>query len=196
MKDGDRRDDKTAASLRKHRCASVLSANVLVLNHNYEPLNLTSVRRAIVLILKGRAEVVKHNDSVIRYPSGEMAVPSVVRLSQYARRPPVRVKLSKKSILARDNYTCQYCGYSGPGLTVDHVIPRERGGNSDWDNLVCCCVKCNIKKGNRTPEEANMHLQKMPRRPAYIPHMGYSKLMIALKQEEWREFLLPFVRER
>lgn len=186
---------KVASNRWEHRRASVLDEEVLVLNHNYEPLNLTSVRRAIVLVLKGRAEVVKHNDGLIRYPSGVISVPSVVRLSHYARRPPVRVKLSKKSILARDNYTCQYCGYSGPGLTIDHVIPRERGGRTDWDNLVCCCTRCNIRKGNRTPEEASMSLLKQPRRPAYIPHMGYSKLLAALKHGEWREFLLPFVRE-
>ncbi len=196
MQDGDRRRETTTYRRKRYRRASVLNADVLVLNHNYEPLNLTNVRRAIVLILKGRAEVVKHNDGVIRYPSGEIMMPSVIRLNHYARRPPVRFKLSKKSILARDNYTCQYCGYSGPGLTVDHVIPRERGGDSDWDNLVCCCVKCNVKKGNRTPEEAGMRLLKQPRRPAYIPHMGYSKLMLALKHKEWHEFLLPFVRER
>jgi len=179
----------------KKHAGSVLNAEVLVLNHNYEPLNLTSVRRAIVLVLKGKAEVIKHNSQQIRYPSGKMEAPSVVRLYHYARRPPVHVKLSKRSILARDNYTCQYCGYSGPGLTVDHVVPKERGGVTDWENLVCCCVKCNSKKGNRTPEEANMRLLKKPRRPAYIPHMGYSKLIAALRHEEWHEFLLPFVRE-
>ncbi|HID05633.1 MAG TPA: HNH endonuclease [Armatimonadetes bacterium] len=180
---------------RKNGRRNVLNTEVLVLNHNYEPLNVTNVRRALVLILKGKAEVVKENSGVVRYFSGELRMPSVVRLNHYARRPPARVKLNRRSILARDNYTCQYCGYSGPGLTIDHVIPRERGGRTEWENLVCCCVACNAKKGNRTPEEAGMMLRKRPRRPAYVPYMGYSKLMAALRHEEWHEFLLPFVRE-
>lgn len=179
-----------------HPKNGVLDAPVLILNRNYEPLNLVPVKRAIILLMKGKAETVKlANDLVIRAARGAILVPSVIRLTVYARRPPARVKLNRKSILIRDDYTCQYCGYRGPGLTIDHVIPKNRGGKTDWDNLVACCTRCNSKKGNRTPEEAGMTLRKKPRKPAYLPYMGYAKLMQALRNPEWHEFLRPFVQE-
>ncbi|MFA0785240.1 HNH endonuclease [Fervidibacter sacchari] len=189
----DRRKEEVTAF---HSKDGVLNAPVLVLNRNYEPLNLVSAKRAIVLLMKGKAEMVKPaNGLVIRAAREIIPVPSVVRLMVYARRPPARVRLNRRSILIRDDYTCQYCGYRGPGLTIDHVIPKDRGGKTDWDNLVACCTRCNSKKGNRTPEEAGMTLRKKPRKPAYLPYMGYAKLMQALKNPEWHEFLRPFVRE-
>ena len=189
----DRRTEEVTAF---HSKDGVLNAPVLVLNRNYEPLNLVSAKRAIVLLMKGKAEMVKPANGLVIHAAREtIPVPSVVRLMVYARRPPARVRLNRRSILIRDDYTCQYCGYRGPGLTIDHVIPKDRGGKTDWDNLVACCTRCNSKKGNRTPEEAGMTLRKKPRKPAYLSYMGYAKLMQALKNPEWHEFLRPFVRE-
>ncbi len=179
-----------------HSRNGVLNTPVLVLNRNYEPLNVVSAKRALVLLLKGKAELIKSVDGLMVHAAREqLPVPSVVRLMVYARRPPAQMRLNRRSILLRDDFTCQYCGYQGPGLTIDHVIPRDRGGKTDWDNLVACCTRCNSKKGNRTPEEAGMVLRKRPRRPAYLPYMGYAKLMQALRNPEWHEFLRPFVRE-
>lgn len=189
----DRRTEEVTAF---HSKDGVLNAQVLVLNRNYEPLNVVSAKRAIVLLMKGKAEMVKPADGLVVHAAREqIQVPSVVRLMVYARRPPARVRLNRRSILIRDDYTCQYCGYRGPGLTIDHVIPKDRGGKTDWDNLVACCTRCNSKKGNRTPEEAGMTLRKRPRKPAYLPYMGYAKLMQALKNPDWHDFLRPFVRE-
>ncbi|MER3501467.1 MAG: HNH endonuclease [Candidatus Fervidibacterota bacterium] len=189
----DRRREEVTAF---HPTDGVLNAPVLVLNRNYEPLNIVSVKRAIVLLLKGKAEMVKSEGGLVVHAAREeLPVPSVVRLMAYAHRPPARVRLNRRSILIRDDYTCQYCGYRGPGLTIDHVIPRDRGGKTDWENLVACCTRCNNRKGNRTPEEAGMTLRKRPRKPAYLPYMGYAKLMQALRNPKWHEFLRPFVRE-
>ncbi|MCS7191849.1 MAG: HNH endonuclease [Armatimonadetes bacterium] len=190
-------DNKREEGVTKfHSRNGLLNLPVLVLNLNYEPLNIVPAKRAIVLLMKGKAEIVKSaNGLIVQAARERMAVPSVVRLMVYARRPPARVRLNRKSILIRDDHTCQYCGYSGPGLTIDHVIPKDRGGKTDWDNLVACCTRCNSKKGNRTPEEAGMILRKRPRKPAYLPYMGYAKLMQALRNPEWHEFLRPFVRE-
>ncbi len=173
-----------------------LSSPVLVLNANFEPLNVVGAKRAVVLILKGRAELIKGLDGFqVRFPQHDLPLPSVVRLTTYAHRPPAQVRLNRKSILIRDDYSCQYCGYRGPGLTIDHVIPRDTGGKHDWDNLVACCSRCNAKKGNRTPEQAAMTLLRRPRKPAYLPYMGYAKLIQALKNPAWREFFTPFVKE-
>ncbi len=190
-------DNKQKEEVRAfHSKDGVLDTPVLVLNRNYEPLNVVSVKRAIVLLMKGKAEMVKPvNGLMIRAAREQMPVPSVVRLMVYARRPPARVRLNRRSILIRDDYACQYCGYRGPGLTIDHVIPKDRGGKTDWDNLVACCNRCNSKKGNRTPEEAGLTLRKRPRKPAYLPYMGYAKLMQALRNPDWHDFLRPFVRE-
>lgn len=167
-----------------------------MLNCNFEPLNIVSARRAIVLLLKGKAEMVKSvNGLSVRGARQILPVPSVVRLMSYTRRPPAKVQLNRRSILLRDDFTCQYCGYRGPGLTVDHVIPRDKGGKTDWDNSVACCTKCNAKKGNRTPEEAGMVLNKRPRKPAYLPYMGYAKLVQALRNPDWHDFFRPFVRD-
>lgn len=167
-----------------------------MLNSNFEPLNVVPVRRALVLLLKGKAELIKPADGLkVLMVQGALPVPSVVRLMFYARRPPAKVRLNRRSVLLRDNYTCQYCGYQGVGLTIDHVIPKDQGGKTEWDNLVACCTRCNARKGNKTPEEAGMKLRKRPRRPAYLPHMGYAKLMQALRNPDWHDFFRPFLRD-
>lgn len=171
-----------------------MDTTVLVLNQNYEPLNITSVRRAIVLLCMGKAEVVKDDTGYVHTIDESYRIPTVVRLSYFVRRPVPELKLSRKSVLARDDYTCQYCGGRGPTLTLDHVIPRDRGGATEWENLVCCCLRCNNKKGNRTPHEARMHLCRQPRKPRYVPYISFPKFVTATHNDEFREFLSPYIK--
>ncbi len=161
---------------------------VLVLNAGYEPLGLTSVRRGVVLVQSGRAEVVSPSGRFLRTPSRPYPIPSVVRLFRMVRRPPGRLALSRKNVFRRDRYTCQYCGARGVELTLDHVIPRSRGGKTTWENLVTACKTCNTRKGNRTPEEAGMRLLKRPRAPLY-----FEVIVLGLEArelpEDWRDFI-------
>jgi 5-methylcytosine-specific restriction endonuclease McrA len=140
---------------------------VLVLNASYEPINVCTMRRATVLVLKERAEVLEEREGAIRSERLAMQRPCVIRLHRYVRIPRDvhRRKITRKAVLARDSWTCQYCGHQASGLTVDHVIPRSRGGQSEWDNIVAACAPCNRRKGNRTPHEARMHPANHPRPP-------------------------------
>jgi 5-methylcytosine-specific restriction endonuclease McrA len=140
---------------------------VLVLNASYEPLNVCTVRRALVLILKEKAEVLEHGDGVLRSETMQLDRPEVIRLITFVRVPRDihRRRITRKAVLARDGWTCQYCGTNKPSLTVDHVIPRSRGGESVWENIVASCAPCNRKKGNRLPQEVRMHPRHNPRPP-------------------------------
>jgi 5-methylcytosine-specific restriction endonuclease McrA len=173
--------------------ASVTSEQVLVLNFNYQPLNVTSVRRAVVLLCLGKVHVVRTDSKVLHSAAMQVITPTVVRLQHMVRRPVPLLRVSRKAILARDGHRCQYCGRDGMALTVDHVVPRERGGGGDWENLVTCCTKCNNVKGNRTPAEADMKLLKMPRRPKFIPYISYTKFMSAAHNPAWQEYLAPYL---
>ncbi|HMA26449.1 MAG: HNH endonuclease [Solirubrobacterales bacterium] len=140
---------------------------VLVLNASYEPLNVCTVRRALVLILKEKAEVLERGDDVLRSETMRVDRPEVIRLVSFVRVPRDihRRRITRKAVLARDGWTCQYCGSSRPSLTVDHVIPRSRGGESIWENIVASCAPCNRRKGNRLPHEIRMHPKRNPRPP-------------------------------
>src|SRR6185295_18286784 len=142
-----------------------LHAPVLVLNASYEPINVCAARRAIVLVLKGLAMPEEENGHFLHAARLAMRVPSVIRLLEYRRIPHQTRALSRKNILLRDRNTCQYCGVvlSSSDLTLDHVIPRSRGGSSTWENLVACCHPCNRRKGNHLLTETDMKLQKEPR---------------------------------
>lgn len=143
------------------------ATRVLVLNASYEPINVCTVRRAAVLVLKSRAEVLERGAGSLRAERLELERPCVIRLVRYVRIPRDvhRRKITRKAVLARDAYTCQYCGREAAGLTVDHVIPRSRGGESVWENIVASCAPCNRKKGNRMPREASMHPASRPKPP-------------------------------
>lgn len=146
-------------------------SSVLLLNVTYEPLSVVSLRRAIVLLLKEKAEVLEAAEERINSASLSLPHPLVIRLVYYVRVPRrLFVPLSRRALLARDNYTCQYCGAQPPKseLTVDHVLPRVRGGKTAWDNVVCACQRCNSRKGSRTPDEARMPLSSPPARPKYL----------------------------
>src|SRR4029079_18573408 len=142
-----------------------LHAPVLVLNASYEPINVCAARRAIVLVLKGVAMTEEENGHFLHAARLAIRVPSVIRLLEYRRIPHQTRALSRKNILMRDRYTCQYCLRILPSaeLTLDHVIPRSRSGESAWENLVACCHPCNNRKGSRTPDEAGMKLTRQPR---------------------------------
>jgi 5-methylcytosine-specific restriction endonuclease McrA len=139
---------------------------VLVLNANFEPLNVCDTRRAIGLILTGKAEMVANGRGYIHTARQNYPRPSVIRLESMVRRPRPRVKLTKREIFRRDNYTCQYCGRQAAHLTIDHVEPRHRGGGHRWDNLVAACQQCNRHKGGRSAIEAHMPLRRNPAEPA------------------------------
>lgn len=166
-----------------------MDSGVLVLNHNYEPLNICSLHRGLILMVLGKAEVLRYSEDIVTSAGGkELVVPSVLRLKDYVKRPTPRLKLSRKSILARDDHTCQYCG-SKTSLTIDHVFPRHRGGETTWENLVCCCLRCNNKKGPLTPQEANMRLPHPPRKPRYVPYISFPRFINAMRHPEWRDYL-------
>jgi 5-methylcytosine-specific restriction endonuclease McrA len=138
---------------------------VLVLNQNYEPLNVTNLPRAFRLVFGLKAEILEYDHQVIRTVTQEFHAPAVIRLQHHVRRPRPRVKLTRREVFARDRHTCQYCGRQASGLTVDHVIPRSRGGDSVWENIVASCAPCNRKKGNRLPREVSMHPRSRPKPP-------------------------------
>lgn len=165
----------------------MLSDHVLVVNQNYEPLITTSVKRAIVLVFLGKASMVEtRRGRFIRSVTHSFEEPSIVRLEVYTRIPYKQVMLNRRNIIRRDGGTCQYCGTSSGVMTVDHVIPRLRGGSDNWENLVCACDRCNNKKGNRTPEEAGMKLFRRPRRPS---HLTFISQLINKGDEVWKKYL-------
>lgn len=159
---------------------------ILVLNAGYEPLGLTSIRRGVVLVQSQTADTVIESQSFLRTPSRQIPVPSVIRLKRMIRRPLGRLSLSRHNILKRDGYTCQYCGARGKLLTIDHVIPRSRGGRDTWENLVTACLDCNTRKGDRTPSEAGMPLLRQPRPPSYLAWITFELPNIP---DEWFPFL-------
>ncbi|WP_008308096.1 HNH endonuclease [Leptolyngbya sp. PCC 6406] len=162
-------------------------SKVLVLNASYEPLNITSWRRAVVLVIKGKAEQIEHNGKVIY--SG-FPLPTVIRLRHYVRVPYKEIPLTRRNILQRDNHTCQYCGYSGEGLTLDHMVPRSRGGGDTWENMITACVRCNVRKGNRTPREANMMLNNPPRRPHSSLYFEVTRQIRSGTHAEWSKYVI------
>lgn len=163
---------------------------VLVLNASYEPINVCAARRAVVLILKGLASAEELVASHIHSRTRAVPLPSVIRLLEYRRIPQQTRALSRKNILMRDRYTCQYCHRVLPAgeLTLDHVIPRSRCGGSTWENLVACCHPCNNRKGSRTPEESGMKLGKQPR-PFSLHTSRHLMRMLGNADARWRKYL-------
>lgn len=162
---------------------------VLLLNATYEPLSIISVQRAIILLLKEKAELVEATAERLHAAYASLPVPSVIRLVYYVRIPyPVLAAPTRRSVILRDNFTCQYCG-AAPGrayLTLDHVLPRSRGGQGTWDNVVTACRACNVRKGDRTPEEAGMTLHKRLGRPHYL---AFLLLSDAGARDVWGKYI-------
>lgn len=144
--------------------------HVLLLNASFEPLNVIGWRRAVKLVVLEKAEIIEVSDREVRSVSACLPVPSVVRLTSFVRFRRREAKFSRRNIYTRDSFRCQYCGTrpSAHELTCDHVIPRSRGGRTDWSNIVTCCVACNRRKGGRTPAEAGLRLIRMPAQPTWL----------------------------
>jgi 5-methylcytosine-specific restriction endonuclease McrA len=195
--------------------SSALHCNVLVLNKHYMAIRVVNVRRAISLLFRDLAEVVHVEDGQylsydfdtwrevselksrfepsehdwLRTVRFQIAVPRIIRLVLYDRLPKQEVKFNRRNLYARDGNRCQYCGRRFPTseLSLDHVTPRSLGGSNSWDNVVCCCLECNVKKGGRTPEGANMHLITRPRKPRRNPVINVS--LSSSKYRSWKQFL-------
>jgi len=162
---------------------------VLVLNQNYEPLNVCNLPRAFRLLFGAKAEVVEYDHQTIRTPRTAYRAPSVIRLQHHVRRPRPRVRLSRREVFARDAHTCQYCGRQGHDLTLDHVVPRHRGGTHTWENLVTACKICNHRKGGRTPDEARLRLHRPPFEPRSDVYSLFTPYLSDQRNEAWRGYL-------
>ncbi len=185
---------------------SVLNTNVLVLNRSFFPVHITTVKRAFCLLVAGAARAVdeqfrtydfsswaelsayKGEKDVVGLVGRTILVPRVIQLVTYDRVPPRRVKFNRYNIFLRDNNTCQYCGRRFPRseLNIDHVIPKSRGGKTVWENVVCCCISCNRRKGGRLPEEAGMKLLKKPVAPKWSFSLLFPRAPV---YREWAPFL-------
>ena len=166
-----------------------LAGGVLVLNATSEPLHIVSLRRAIILVLKEKAEVVEATEARIRSENLALDRPLVIRLVYFVRVPHrMLIPLTRRTILARDQYTCQYCGAQPPKgqLTLDHVVPRSRGGKQTWENVVAACIPCNQRKGDRRPEESGMTLLTRPAVPRYAAVVLLGKMQ---GHEVWRKYV-------
>ncbi len=160
-------------------------ANVLVLNQDYTPLNFCSGYRAFILVYMQKAELIeKYRSKKIRSIEDSFPYPSIIRLKRYIYIPYRTLPLSRKNVYLRDNYTCAYCG-STKNLTIDHILPRSRGGEDSWLNLITACEKCNTKKGNKTPEEAGMSFLFPPYKPSYFSFFLKNRKI----PKEWEPFL-------
>lgn len=166
---------------------SLMHKSVLVLNANFEPINICSTRRALTLVIGGKANLVLNGRGEIHTVKRTYLCPSIIRLGRMIKRPRPRVRLTKREVLRRDNYLCQYCGQRPLNLTLDHVVPRHLGGNHSWNNLVAACPKCNHRKGGRTIEQAHMRLLHPPLEPPSSARYLFGRHLN--KNSEW----IPFV---
>ena len=165
----------------------MVNSAVLVLNQNYEPLNICQTRRAVVLLYVGKAEVVENGSGMIHSAKYAFPLPSVIRLACLVRRPRPRRKLTRFEVFNRDQYTCQYCGREIKQLTLDHVLPRHRGGEHVWQNVVSACTSCNHRKAGRTPTEAGMSLIHQPQPPR--DHGFYIPYQYLQRHGQWQKYL-------
>lgn len=160
---------------------------VLVLNANFEPIHVCTTRRAIGLILNGKASLVLNGRGVIRTVTIEYPRPSIIRLDRMVRRPRPSVRLTKREILRRDEFVCQYCGQTAGYLTVDHIMPRHLGGDYSWENLVTACPACNHRKGGRTLEQSHMHLLRQAKEPPASAMYLFARHLV--DNRDWRPFV-------
>ena len=163
---------------------------VLLLNADYEPLNVCDLRRAFRLVFGDKAEVIAYDHTEVRTPTSTLRAPSVIKLQYRIERPRPRIRLSRREVFARDGHVCQYCGQRSGQLTLDHILPRHRGGEHSWSNLVAACSACNHRKGGRRPEEAGMRLRTRPHEPKYDASSVYSVYLADPRNEAWRDFIV------
>ncbi|MBI2878065.1 MAG: HNH endonuclease [Candidatus Tectomicrobia bacterium] len=165
---------------------------VLVLNHSYQPLHFCTLRRAVVLLIKGKAEEIEYDGQVIRSASLSFRIPTVIRLMTYIHTPyrQAGVRFSKKNVFKRDKYTCQYCGSTEGEMTIDHVIPKSRGGTTCWENVVVACQKCNLKKSDQTLKECGLTLLRKPKEPHFLLYYKTAYPAPSSVLESWNKYLL------
>lgn len=161
---------------------------VLVLNANFQPINITTTIRALNLVLAEKATLILNGRGVIHSVTCTFPLPSVIRLKRMVKRPRPIVKLTRKEIFRRDHFTCQYCGRPHPTLTIDHVIPKHLGGKTIWENLVTACPHCNHCKGGMTPEQSGMYPRQKPQRPPTSALYLFGKHLS--HNQEWQDFLI------
>lgn len=165
---------------------SILNRAVLVLNANYFPLAICTAKRAICLKVLNKVDVLVNYESTVHSPTTSLPLPSVVKVKEFIHYNSLNIELSRKNIIMRDNHICQYCGTTKGPITIDHIIPKVRGGGDSWENLTTACRTCNQKKGDRLPEEAGMVLEKQPKKPSRIHY--YQKYVNTL-QSDWKPYL-------
>lgn len=166
---------------------TILDEPVLVLNVNYEPLNVCHTKRAISLLFTDKADIILNGRGKVRSGSAEFDLPSVIRLRYMVKRPRPHVTLSKREVLRRDNFTCQYCGRKSSVLTIDHVKPRHMGGSHSWENLVAACASCNRRKGGMLVAKANMQLLREPFEPSASAKYLFGRYLT--NHTEWTQFI-------
>lgn len=164
----------------------LINKPVLVLNQNYQPLNVCNARRAIILLGRGKAETLIDGREHISTVSRRVSIPSVIRLVYMVKRPMARRRLSRRAVFYRDGFRCQYCGKQSKDLTLDHILPRSRKGAHEWENVVSACIPCNHRKAGQTPREANMRLLTKPAAPRPNPYYIFHHRRIL---DEWRQFM-------
>ncbi|MCF7805417.1 MAG: HNH endonuclease [Candidatus Marinimicrobia bacterium] len=164
----------------------ILNRQVLVLNQNYEPLQICNAKHAIVMLYLNRVELVESDGVMVHSVNDEFPLPTVVRVKRYINYRGYEVVLSRKNIMRRDEFKCQYCGKHDSQLTIDHVTPKRHGGKDTWENLVTACIRCNNTKGDNTPEQANMPLLKQPKKPHYIQFL---KQHIDEPIQSWKPYI-------
>lgn len=163
-----------------------MNGHVLVLNQDYGAMTICSVRRAFVLVLMHKADLVnERKDRRLRSPNTDFPWPTIIRLRRYVQFPYRRVIMSRANVHRRDGQRCQYCGRK-ERLTIDHIHPKSRGGHDTWENLVSACVPCNNRKGDRTPEEAHMPLIRKPFRPS---HVMFIRDYVGNLDDDWKPYL-------
>lgn len=189
-----------------------LTSQVLVLNRLWQPVNICGVKRAIGLLFVGHAQVVDTDpdagfrthdasswmalsgtysgDDVLHSVSHQIRIPSIIVLNHYDRLPKQDIKFCRQTVLERDKFTCQYCGkrFENHDLNLDHVIPRQKGGETSWENVVCSCIRCNTRKANKLPAQANMHLLSEPKKPRWRPFFSHSSVQ-RIAHSSWKHFI-------
>jgi len=165
---------------------SILNRKVLVLNQSYEPLMVINAKRAIVLIIKDKVKMLEKYSENIRSVQNSFDLPSVIRLNFYVHLKYKDIVLNRRNILKRDDYRCQYCAKQATPLTIDHIVPKNKGGKDSWENLVAACSKCNTRKGDTLLKHMDMKLLKKPRKPSKLFQL---QTYVNKKQDNWKQYL-------
>ncbi len=170
---------------------NLLNRAVLVLNANYSPMTVCTAKRAICMDYLKKIDILANYNEKVHSPSLSLELPSVIKIRNYIRYDNLSLDLNRRNILLRDENICQYCGISKVPLTIDHILPKGKGGSDSWENLATACKPCNQKKGDRTPDEASMQLSRIPKRPN---RLHYFQRFVKDQQRDWRPYLFmePF----